>query len=88
MTDDENIAKLAQVSDQIRKHVSGETANRYMDLAQQWVSGTIRADQFDRRGQRLNIPENVHTRFMLEIGELFNVSNLDCYHFGVILACF
>lgn len=74
MTDNGNTARLAEFAKQIRKHVSDEMAERYMELARQWISSEIRMDQFDRRGQRLNVPIDVHTKFMLEIGDLFNVS--------------
>jgi hypothetical protein len=71
----EQAVKMAELGEQIRRAVSEDIAARYMELARKWVEGEIRMDQFDRRGQRTNVPIEVHTRFVLELGEAFNVSS-------------
>ncbi|KAI6192000.1 hypothetical protein M3Y97_00288500 [Aphelenchoides bicaudatus] len=68
-----NMDKLTQFGEQIRKYVSDDVAEQYMGLAARWVSGEIRMDKFDRRGRRLNVPTDVHTNFMIEIGDLFDI---------------
>lgn len=65
--------KLSKFGEEIRRHVNEETTTKYMELARKWICSEIRMDQFDRRGQRLGVPIEVHTKFILEIGDLFNV---------------
>lgn len=40
-----NMDKLTQFGEQIRKYVSDDVAEQYMGLAARWVSGEIRMDK-------------------------------------------
>lgn len=66
--------KLEEILLKIRDYVTDDVLARYTELANEWISSEIRMDQFDRRGKRLNVPVDVHTDIILEIGEKFNLS--------------
>ncbi|KAI6173209.1 hypothetical protein M3Y98_01057500 [Aphelenchoides besseyi] len=73
MDEDEKTGKMAALQSEIRVLVGEDIAEKYMTLVKQWLDGKIRMDQFDRRGQRMNVPLDVHSRYMLQIGELFDL---------------
>ena len=78
---DAKTQRLASLEAEIRAVLEPAAATRYMSLVQQWLGGELKMDRFDRKGRRLGVPIDMHTKYIMELGNLFDVRSIDCSAF-------